>query len=344
MSTSKLITILSGLCLVVSQVSGQSVPRGANIVAGEYFIGTDPGAGRATALTVTAQSQTINLDIANVSLQSGRAIYVRFRDSNGKWSPARPLQFNGYTTSQQSVIRSAEYFVGIDPGQGKGTSFSVAQSAVADIQVSNVALSAGQKISVRGKDSEGRWSMPATVAYPSPIILKAEMFVARNPLSVPVGSGTAMSALDGAFNSAVEVIQGTLTNWNRQDSVWVRVQSSDYFWSYLVGDIVVYYPSPGITTLSPTSATRLQTLNLTVFGSGFIQGTTTINAGSNITVNSITVASSSQLTANITIGANAATGGRDITVSNPTPGGGQAVADQGEGQALGEPLGHEPPA
>src|SRR3989338_9217784 len=149
MSTSKLITILSGLCLVVSQVSGQSVPRGANIVAGEYFIGTDPGAGRATALTVTAQSQTINLDIANVSLQSGRAIYVRFRDSNGKWSPARPLQFNGYTTSQQSVIRSAEYFVGIDPGQGKGTSFSVAQSAVADIQVSNVALSAGQKISVR---------------------------------------------------------------------------------------------------------------------------------------------------------------------------------------------------
>jgi hypothetical protein len=325
MSASKLVSILSGLCLVMAEVIAQTVPRGANIVAGEYFIGTDPGAGRATALTITSQSKIVSLDISNVSLQTGKAIYVRFRDANGKWSPTRPFQFNGYTTSSQSVTKLAEYFIGSDPGEGKATSFSVAQSAAAPIEVGSLALSAGQKISVRVKDSEGRWSMPATMAYPAAIVRKAEMFVAKNPSSVPAGSGTAMSAVDGSFNSAIEAIQGTLTNWNRQDSVWVRVQSSDYFWSYPVGDIIVYYPSAGITSLSPTSAARLQTLDVTVVGSGFIQGATTINAGSNIIVNSITVVNSSQLTANITVGANAATGPRDITVSNPAPGGGQSV-------------------
>ncbi|MEO0081634.1 MAG: hypothetical protein ABIL25_04990, partial [candidate division WOR-3 bacterium] len=93
----------------------------------------------------------------------------------------------------------------------------------------------------------------------------------------------------------------------------------------LTNGFEVRNPAPTLTGTNPTWGNRLQTLNVTLTGSGYIQGTTTVSFGADITVNSVTVLSQNQLTANITISASAATGLRNVSVTNPAPGGGTAT-------------------
>jgi len=72
---------------------------------------------------------------------------------------------------------------------------------------------------------------------------------------------------------------------------------------------------------SPTSGTRGETLNVTITGSGFVSGVTTVTFGSStdgVTLNSVTVTDSGHLTANITISAAAKLGKLAITVVTGT--------------------------
>jgi parallel beta-helix repeat protein len=84
-------------------------------------------------------------------------------------------------------------------------------------------------------------------------------------------------------------------------------------------------PAPTAVSITPSSGTQGQTLTVIIFGTGFFTGTTTVNFGAGITVNSVVVFSSSQLQASITIGGTAAVGARTVTVTNPAPGGGTAT-------------------
>jgi uncharacterized repeat protein (TIGR01451 family) len=93
----------------------------------------------------------------------------------------------------------------------------------------------------------------------------------------------------------------------------------------LAGAFTVNNPVPTLTSISPTAGDRLQTLDVVLTGTGYINGVTTVSFGSSITVNSATVTSATSITANITILATAATGARDVTVTNPAPGGGPAT-------------------
>ncbi|NUO80797.1 hypothetical protein HUU05_12005, partial [candidate division KSB1 bacterium] len=93
----------------------------------------------------------------------------------------------------------------------------------------------------------------------------------------------------------------------------------------LTAGFTVNNPSPTLTSVTPNLAGREQTLDITLNGSGFLSGVTVANFGTNITVNSTTVNSGTQLTANITVAANAALGARDVSVTNPAPGGGAAT-------------------
>jgi hypothetical protein len=88
----------------------------------------------------------------------------------------------------------------------------------------------------------------------------------------------------------------------------------------------VLNPAPALTRVTPARGELLQTLDVLFEGRGFIEGVTTVSMGPGITVNSTSVASDSQLSASLTIGASAPTGSRNVSVSNPGPGGGQSDA------------------
>ena len=88
-------------------------------------------------------------------------------------------------------------------------------------------------------------------------------------------------------------------------------------------------PPPSVTSALPDFASAGATLNVTLTGSGFVQGLTSVSFGADITVNSVSVIFWTSLIANITIAPNAAKGTRHITVSNPPPGGGTFIMNDG---------------
>ena len=83
--------------------------------------------------------------------------------------------------------------------------------------------------------------------------------------------------------------------------------------------------APVIVTASPSSATRGQTLDVTLSGSGFYGGLTGASLGSGVTVVSSTVSGLTEMTLGITVAPDAIMGARDVVITNPPPGGGAAT-------------------
>jgi hypothetical protein len=302
--------------------SGVGNNRNALIANAEYFIGADPGRGKGKPITITSAT-TVNLNPPALSLSKGQKVFFRIRDTENRWSEPAAIAYAGYGLKRDALIAAAEYFIGADPGRGNGTKISIAQADSAIINLSAVPLSKTQKLHLRVQDVEKRWSDPVTLSYPPRFIRSAEIVVANDPSKVSFGKGFAMTAQDGAFGSAYEVIQGT-ASWNRIDSIWVRAQSSEYLWSKPVGDNMAIYPVPTLTGINLVNGERLQTLEVVLTGTDFIANATKADFGAGIAVNSGMITSTTNLKANISISANAVTGPRDVSVTNPTPGGGVA--------------------
>jgi hypothetical protein len=85
-------------------------------------------------------------------------------------------------------------------------------------------------------------------------------------------------------------------------------------------------PSPTFTTLSPNSGIQGTTVNVTVTGTGFTSQSSIGISGTGITISNLTIVSATQITASFIIAGNAATGVRNVTITNPTPGGGTSTS------------------
>lgn len=88
------------------------------------------------------------------------------------------------------------------------------------------------------------------------------------------------------------------------------------------GYVVGVNPVPTLSSISPSSATRLQRVNIVFRGTNFLGGITSVDLGPGIVVNTATVDSSTRLTANVTVLPSAATGTRTVFLVNRAPGGG----------------------
>lgn len=89
------------------------------------------------------------------------------------------------------------------------------------------------------------------------------------------------------------------------------------------------HPAPALTAADPSDGQRGSTLEVTLTGSGFLPGLTEVRFGPGITVSSLDVTSESAMLATVAIAASAALGPRDVTVTNPGPGGGAATLAAG---------------
>ncbi|MDZ7291420.1 MAG: hypothetical protein ONB44_07745 [candidate division KSB1 bacterium] len=296
---STLVTV-SLLVLLLWQASfAQKIPREEQIVAGEYFIGADPGIGKGSPIPINSPSTELEVAIRNLPLQANQAVHIRFKNTKGRWTAPASIVYNGAGVNREALIGYAEYFIGADPGLGKGTPLTVSPATELDLNINSLALTRGQKFHLRVKDKENRWSAPASwiyigvgvnraasinyaeyfigadpgrgkgtkipiststntilklttvslpkndklhlrvrdadkrwsdpvsFSYPTRFVRNAEIVIGKKPMNVPAGTGTPMNSTDGAWGSAYESIQATLTTWNFRDSVWVRAQSSD---------------------------------------------------------------------------------------------------------------------
>jgi len=63
---------------------------GASLVGGEYFINTDPGFGNGTSFSIDSHG---NIDIPSISLHKNDKLFLRVKDSFGRWSAPTPVQY-----------------------------------------------------------------------------------------------------------------------------------------------------------------------------------------------------------------------------------------------------------
>ncbi|MCU0334177.1 MAG: hypothetical protein MUF62_03895 [Chitinophagaceae bacterium] len=117
-----------------------------NIVAAEYFIGTDPGLGNATALPIVPGTNIANANFV-LTVPSAPAIYtlgIRTRDAAGNWSQTSLRLYDNLTAAAYptapaapTALQRLEYFIDDDPGFGNATPITFTSSVnVVDLNVS----------------------------------------------------------------------------------------------------------------------------------------------------------------------------------------------------------------
>jgi hypothetical protein len=141
-------------------------PTVPSIKEGEYFIDADPGRGNGTGLKASVPGTDIKLT-ASYSLQSLSTGYHRitFRSKNveGKWSHQQSQLFYVYKIKPPVLpTEGGEYFIGKDPGPGKGKMIVLASSLDTSfaftVPASEFNLSDKfYSINFRARDIAGHW-------------------------------------------------------------------------------------------------------------------------------------------------------------------------------------------
>ncbi len=146
--------------------------------------------------------------------------------------------------------------------------------------------------------------------------------IVANPSSGTLSGTTPVNAVSGtATFSDLSINKGGLGYTLQASSAGLTSATS--------GTFTINNPAPTLTSIAPTSANLSDTLDVVFNGTNYISGVTMVSFGANITVNTVTVNSSIKLTANITIESGATVGPRNVSVTNPSPGGGTATLTNG---------------
>src|SRR5438876_51738 len=138
-----------------------------------------------------------------------------------------------------------------------------------------------------------------------------------NPSSGTLNGGTPVSAVGGTATFSNLSIDKAGVNYTLQ-------AASTGLTSATSAQITINNPAPTLASIAPASGNLSDTFDVVFNGTNYISGVSSVSFGPNITVNTVTVNSSIKITANITIGSGAAVGARNVSVTNPAPGGGTA--------------------
>ena len=142
---------------------------------------------------------------------------------------------------------------------------------------------------------------------------------------VGIGSGISIDSVTVLSISQIRVrITIPYTAASGPRDVWVS-NSGGNGPVTLSGAFTVLNPTPAVTAVSPVVGGRGKTLTLTLSGSDFISGVTTVSLGSGLNLGPVTVLSPTQLAVDVTIPRNTPLGSRDVTVTNAAPGGGPST-------------------
>ncbi len=129
----------------------------------EYFIGKEPGVGKATNISITpADSIELLLNRTLSNLSEGRNfIHCRAKINIGMWSPWQFQMFFINDTVRPGPIEKVEYFIDKNPGVGKAipVSISAADTIKKQININSNNLTLGRHyVHVRSLNRKGLWS------------------------------------------------------------------------------------------------------------------------------------------------------------------------------------------
>lgn len=174
----------------------------------------------------------------------------------------------------------------------------------------------------------------------------------QGPSLAPEGTVTLSSSGGGSFSPAASCVLVTTVGVSKSCSVTYTPGSFDggthtitgnygggsdpnpstgLIWLASSGNVALSLttPSPTVTSITPNTGLRGETVAVTVTGTGFVSGSSTLNLGANIAISDLVIVSPTQITATLTIDVAATTGARNVSVSNPAPGGGTGTLFNG---------------
>ena len=95
----------------------------------EYWVDTDPGYGKATAVSVAADATQLSLPVNTAGLEPGiHTVGARLKQGNS-WGLTYTHTFVILPSNGVTTLSGAEYWVDTDPGHGMATAVSVASGA-----------------------------------------------------------------------------------------------------------------------------------------------------------------------------------------------------------------------
>jgi hypothetical protein len=146
----------------------QEATNTEEITAYQYYFDTDPGvgvAGNGAVVPVTPSvnfTGTVAISVPNTLSNGMHNLYIRARNTSGKWSIIERRMFLIQDVFGISDVAALEYYFDNDPGPGNGNNIPVAAAAniltVSDLGVP--CLSTGTHyLYIRAKNSFGSWSI-----------------------------------------------------------------------------------------------------------------------------------------------------------------------------------------
>jgi hypothetical protein len=189
----RLILLLPAICFVF-------FTKAQTIIAAEYFINSDPGAGNGVPVAVSSGDIVLfTASVPTTALPTGfHTIAIRTKNAAGQWGlyESRGIYVS---TAAASIadISAAEFYIDTDPGVGNGTAITPITSGSTvnfTASVSTISLSQGfHTIAIRTKDANGMWGLFESRGFyisaatsNSPDIAAAEYFTDADP---GVGNG-----------------------------------------------------------------------------------------------------------------------------------------------------------
>ena len=231
------------LMLLFVAVSITALAQDTNVVQLEYFFDADQGVGKNTLLNVTlAADGTFPFTPSISGLAVGyHKLYIRTKDSNGKWSFTTKNNVEVFTPNAKVSILSGEYFIDVDPGFGLGMPVTVAapdSMVLQNFPAVTAALAVGyHKLYGRFLDNFGRWSQTfrrniEVYKNDTNYVYKAEYFFKTDS---GYGNCTDVTltkpSVDGTFSFNIPLTQIPAGS----DTLFIRVQdSTEGKWSVTV--------------------------------------------------------------------------------------------------------------
>ncbi len=215
---------------------------GANVNKAEYFIDADPGINKATAITLTPGADvSTKFTVPLAKLSAGlHVLNVRTRDSYGRWSLTMLQNFyiNDLTTSQNSPVNKAEYFIDSDPGVGKATALNITSGndVTSRVTIPLNKINPGLHVlGVRTRDALGRWSLTTQNSFFNNdfsgigrTLVKAEYYIDNDP-----GEGKArpVNIAAGQTQASINFNVDLKAQSNGIHTLYARVLDSRGSWS-----------------------------------------------------------------------------------------------------------------
>ena len=218
-------------------------PTAQNIIAAEYFIDTDPGAGAGTAINITPATDISNLTVtantAGLSLGTHR-IYIRVRNSEGSWSIVQvkdfivneDISYPATPAAAQNIV-AAEYFIDTDPGQGAGTAITVTPGT----DLTNISTSintsglpnGSHRLYLRTRNQEGSWSITASAEFYTDLVaLSSDTLHYTNVPENTISEQELIVTNNSATDQTIQTITiGGVFSTVRSAPIVIPAQSSD---------------------------------------------------------------------------------------------------------------------